>query len=400
MSPGLSAFWATMFMIFVMLTQRPLMALMRGQGSAGASLRQGFTDLVSGLEVGARNMIGIGVATAAAGIIVGTVSLTGIGLVMTEIVELLSGGNLIIMLVLVAVISLILGMGLPTTANYIVVSTLMAPVVVELGAQNGLLVPLIAVHLFVFYFGLMADVTPPVGLASFAAAAIARSDPIKTGVTAFFYSMRTAILPFLFIFNTQLLMIGIDGVGHLALTVGSAVLAMLVFAASTQGYFLVRSRLWESVALLLVTFTLFRPGFWWDMAYPPHESVPATRLMELVDKAPADERKRIFVEGTTLDGKDIRKGVLLPLGEPGPARERLRRIGLTLSQLGDEVQVAAVAFGSTAEKLGLEQSFRITSIEIPTDRPAKEWMFIPALALLGVVVMIQRRRRGAQPGAR
>jgi hypothetical protein len=154
------------------------------------------------------------------------------------------------------------------------------------------------------------------------------------------------------------------------------------------------------VALLLVTFTLFRPGFWWDMAYPPHESVPATRLMELVDKAPADERKRIFVEGTTLDGKDIRKGVLLPLGEPGPARERLRRIGLTLSQLGDEVQVAAVAFGSTAEKLGLEQSFRITSIEIPTDRPAKEWMFIPALALLGVVVMIQRRRRGAQPGAR
>ena len=153
-------------------------------------------------------MIGIGVATAAAGIIVGTVSLTGIGLVMTEVVELISGGNLMIMLLLVAFISLILGMGLPTTANYIVVSTLMAPVVVELGAQSGLLVPLIAVHMFVFYFGLMADVTPPVGLASFAAAAIARTDPIKTGVTAFFYSMRTAILPFLFIFNTQLLLIG------------------------------------------------------------------------------------------------------------------------------------------------------------------------------------------------
>ena len=167
-------------------------------------------------------MIGIGVATAAAGIIVGTVSLTGIGLVMTEVVELLSGGNLMLMLVLVAVVSLILGMGLPTTANYIVVSTLMAPVVVELGAQSGLIVPLIAVHLFVFYFGLMADVTPPVGLASFAAAAIARTDPIKTGVTAFFYSMRTAILPFLFIFNTQLLMIGISGPFHLALTIVSA----------------------------------------------------------------------------------------------------------------------------------------------------------------------------------
>jgi TRAP-type uncharacterized transport system fused permease subunit len=160
-----------MFMIFVMLTQRPLMALLRGEGALGAPTHARLQGPVAGLEAGARNMIGIGVATAAAGIIVGTVSLTGIGLVMTEVVELLSGGNLMLMLVLVAFISLVLGMGLPTTANYIVVSTLMAPVVVELGAQSGLLVPLIAVHLFVFYFGLMADVTPPVGLASFAAAA-------------------------------------------------------------------------------------------------------------------------------------------------------------------------------------------------------------------------------------
>ena len=395
MSPALSAFWATVFMIFVMLTQRPIIAAMRGRGEIGASVLQGLRDLVSGLEVGARNMIGIGVATAAAGIIVGTVSLTGIGLVMTEVVELLSGGNLMVLLVLVAVISLILGMGLPTTANYIVVSTLMAPVVVELGAQSGLLVPLIAVHLFVFYFGLMADVTPPVGLASFAAAAIARADPIKTGVTAFFYSMRTAILPFLFIFNTQLLMIGIDGVWHLALTVVSAVVAMLVFAAATQGYFLVRSRLWETVALLLVTFTLFRPGFWWDMVYPPYDELPPTRLMELVEKAPPGERKRIWVEGLNLDGKEIRKGVLLPLGAAAQARERLRKIGLTVSTLGDEVQVAAVQFGSQAEKLGLEQSFRITAIEMPADRPAKEWMFIPALALLALVVFVQRRRQKA-----
>ena len=271
MSPALSAFWATMFMIFVMLTQRPLMAMMRGRGGLGAAAWTGFRDLVAGLEAGARNMIGIGVATATAGIIVGTVSLTGIGLVMTEFVELLSGGNLMLMLVLVAFISLVLGMGLPTTANYIVVSTLMAPVVVELGAQSGLIVPLIAVHLFVFYFGLMADVTPPVGLASFAAAAIARSDPIKTGVTAFYYSMRTAILPFLFIFNTQLLLIGIDSTWHLVLTISSAVVAMLVFAAATQGYFLVRSRWWETIALLLITFTLFRPGYWWDMVYPPYQ---------------------------------------------------------------------------------------------------------------------------------
>ena len=393
MSPGLSAFWATMFMIFVMITQKPIIAAFRGEGGVGAATRLGFADLVDGLATGARNMIGIGVATAAAGIIVGTVSLTGVGLVMTELVELLSGGNLMLMLVLVALISLILGMGLPTTANYIVVSTLMAPVVVELGAQSGLIVPLIAVHLFVFYFGLMADVTPPVGLASFAAAAIARADPIKTGITAFAYSMRTAILPFLFIFNTQLLFIGLTGPFHLLLTVGSAIVAMLVFAAATQGYFVVRSRWYESLALLLVTFTLFRPGYWWDMIYPPYDMVPAAKMNQFIEEAPANSGKRLWIEGTNLNGDDVRKGVLLPLGPQGSARERLSSSGVSVVAQGDELLISGVKFGSPAEKLGIEQGYRIVSAEVPADRPDKEWMFIPALLLLIMVIGLQRMRR-------
>jgi TRAP transporter 4TM/12TM fusion protein len=397
MSPGLSAFWATMFMIFILLTQRPIQAAFRGRGDLLGAAKQGVADLVDGLATGARNMIGIGVATAAAGLIVGTVSLTGVGLVMTELVEAISGGNLMLMLVLVAVISLVLGMGLPTTANYIVVSTLMAPVVVELGAQSGLIVPLIAVHLFVFYFGLMADVTPPVGLASFAAAAVARTDPIKTGITAFWYSMRTAILPFLFIFNTQLLLIGITSAWHLALTFVSATVAMLVFAAATQGWFLVRTRWYETIALLLVTFTLFRPGFWWDMAFPPYEEAPATELMSFAETAPRNANKRIWIEGQTLEGRDVRKGVLLPLGEPGPARERLAQAGLRVVPLGDELQIIMVQFGSQAQKLGIEQGWRITGIEMPADRPVKEWMFVPALALLGLVVWLPRRRARQEP---
>lgn len=392
LSPGLSAFWATMFMVFIMLTQRPIQAYFRGRGDYGPAIKRGFSELIDGLVAGARNMIGIGVATAAAGIIVGTVSLTGIGLVMTELVELLSGGNLMVMLLLVALISLVLGMGLPTTANYIVVSTLMAPVVVELGSQSGLIVPLIAVHLFVFYFGLMADVTPPVGLASFAAAAIARTDPLKTGVTAFFYSMRTAILPFLFIFNTQLLMIGINSVWHLILTVGSAVIAMLVFAAATQGYFMVRSRWYETIALLLVTFTLFRPGFFWDTLYPPYEEAPGVQLLQFAETAPRNTQKRVWIEGENLDGKAISKGVLLPLGEPGPARERLSRAGIRVMPQGEELQILTVQFGSQAAKLGVEQGWRITKMEVPVQRPPKEWMFLPALLLLGLIIWLQRRR--------
>ena len=395
LSPGLSAFWATLFMMFVMLTQRPITAVFRGDGPLGDAFTLGLKELLDGLATGARNMIGIGVATAAAGIIVGTVSLTGIGLVMTELVELLSGGNLMLMLVLVAVISLILGMGLPTTANYIVVSTLMAPVVVELGAQSGLIVPLIAVHMFVFYFGLMADVTPPVGLASFAAAAIAKSDPIKTGVTAFFYSMRTAILPFLFIFNTQLLMIGLDGPFHLILTVASATIAMLVFAAATQGYFIVRSKWYESVAMLLVAFTLFRPGFWWDLVYPPYTHVPASQLTQSVESAPAGASKRLWIEGINLDGKEIKKGVLLPLGEPGSARDRLKNAGLMVMPEGDRMRIMQVKFGSRAEKLGFEQGFEIVSVEVAAERPDKEWMFVLAGLLLAGVVFNQRRRKNS-----
>src|SRR5690606_26471282 len=156
-SPQLSAFWATLFMIFIVVTQRPLKAFFRSHGHMFQEFTGGCVDLAQSVAAGARCMVGIGVATATASIVVGTVTLTGIGLVMTEFVEFLSGGTLLLMLIYTAVISLILGMGLPTTANYIVVSTLMAPVIVTLGAQNGLLVPLIAVHLFVFYFGILAD---------------------------------------------------------------------------------------------------------------------------------------------------------------------------------------------------------------------------------------------------
>ncbi|MCB1931579.1 MAG: TRAP transporter permease [Candidatus Accumulibacter sp.] len=392
LSPALSAFWATVFLMLILVTQRPIIAHFRKQGDPRAAVRQGFQDLLDGLVTGARNMIGIGIATAAAGIIVGTVTLTGIGLVMSELVELISGGNLMVMLGLVAVICLILGMGLPTTANYIVVSTLMAPVVVELGAQSGLLVPLIAVHLFVFYFGLMADVTPPVGLASYAAAGIARIDPIKVGVTAFGYSIRTAILPFMFIFNTQLLLIGIEGTAHLVLTIGTAVVANLVFAAATQGWFMARNRWWEAVALLLVTLTLFRPGFWMDMIHPPYDKVSPDRIMEVIEQAPADDRLRVWIEGEDINGKAIHKGVLLPLGEPAPALKRLNAIGLSLMASGDSVDIMGVKFGSRAAKLGIEQGFKITAIEVLAERPDKEWFFVPAFGLLALIVVIQRRR--------
>nr|WP_018231496.1 TRAP transporter permease [Thioalkalivibrio thiocyanodenitrificans] len=392
LSPGLSAFWAVMFMFFILLTQRPLTALFRGTHDYTDALLRGLKDLGDGLTQGARNMVGIGVATAAAGIIVGTVAMTGIGLVMTDLVELLSGGNLLLMLLLTALICLVLGLGLPTTANYIIVATLMAPVIVDLAAQNNLLIPLIAAHLFVFYFGIMADVTPPVGLASFAAAAVARADPIRTGVQAFWYSLRTVALPFFFVFNTQLLLIGITGAWQLTLTVFGALAGMLVFAAATQGYMLTRNRMAETALLLLVAFTLFVPGFWMDRFHPELETVDPQRLESLAEATPAGGHLRLLVEGMDADGRDVSRAVMLPMGDAGPGGERLTRAGLGTMVLGDQVSVSFVTFGSPAERLRIESGWQITGVMIPADRPAPEWFYLPALAVLSIIVGLQRRR--------
>ncbi|UFS57299.1 DUF3394 domain-containing protein [Comamonadaceae bacterium M7527] len=168
---------------------------------------------------------------------------------------------------------------------------------------------------------------------------------------------------------------------------------MLLFAAATQGYFLVRSKLWESAALLLITFTLFRPGFWWDMVYPPFAAIPAAQMAPLIEAAPANTGKRVWVEGLSLEGNEVRKGVLLPLGPEGSMKQRLAHSGLSVMTQGDGLLVSMVRFGSKAEKLGVEQGFVITQAEVSTDRPDKEWMFVPALGLLALVLLSQRRRK-------
>jgi TRAP transporter 4TM/12TM fusion protein len=399
LSPTLSAYWATVAMIVIVLTQRPLKTMFRQAGSAQAALAEGWKDFIDGMIAGARNMIGIGVATGAAGVIVGTVSLTGAHQVVGEFVEFLSGGSLILMLLLVAVMSLILGMGLPTTANYIVVSSLMAPVIVAVGAQSGLIVPLVAVHLFVFYFGILADDTPPVGLAAFAAAAISGGDPIKTGVQGFTYDIRTALLPFLFIFNTELLLIDV-GVGKAVFIFIVAVIAMMLFAAATQGYFMAKSRLWESVALLLVAFTLFRPGFWLNYVEPPYVDRPGTEIVQLADEAPENDNLRIVIRGPDFDDPDKISDLtmILPLGAKTDGESRLKALGIVVMETDgkaalDEPFPGTMAFQKLQDyEFYGDQPVEIATIQLNADRMPKEIFYIPALLLLIVVVLVQRRR--------
>ncbi|MBF9016432.1 MULTISPECIES: TRAP transporter permease [unclassified Oceanispirochaeta] len=273
-SPALAAFRAILALTALIFIQNIYKAVKKKESVKGA-IKHGFWQIGTSLVAGGKNMMGIGVAVASAGIIVGVVTL-GLGGIITEVIEVLSGGNFFLILIITAIASLILGMGLPTTANYIVMASLTAPVILTLGAKNGIVIPLIAAHLFVFFFGILADDTPPVGLAAFAAAAIAKSDPIKTGIQGFTYDIRTAILPFMFIFNTELLLIGVDSVGYALWIFASATMAMFAFAALTQGYFFIKNKWFEGVALGLGALTLLRPelvGGWIGLSSAPKQVV-------------------------------------------------------------------------------------------------------------------------------
>ncbi len=266
-SPQMAAFNAIFFLTLIMVLQRPAYAFLEKRKITAEVWLSGFVDIGHGMINGAKNMVPIAVATAVAGIVVGSVTLTGIGLILAEVIEELSGGYIVAILFFTAIVSLILGMGLPTTANYIVMAALTAPVIMSLAGDAGYLIPAIAAHLFVFYFGILADDTPPVGMAAYAAAGIARSNPIKTGLQGFAYDIRTAILPFAFFFNNKLLLIaGVDALdpnnpaawqwitnpGEIMLIFFTAAAGMFAFSSATQGWVLTKTSGIERLLLLAV----------------------------------------------------------------------------------------------------------------------------------------------------
>ncbi len=231
-----------------------------GPAEAAAARR-----LVEACYMGARNMASVAMTCACAGIIVGVVTLTGVGLNLSSIVVDASAGSLYLGLFLTMVACLVLGMGVPTTPTYIIMATLTAPALVALGQSQGLAIPLVAVHLFVFYFGILADDTPPVGLAAYAAAGIARSDPFKTGIRAFTLDMRTFLLPFMFITAPAMLLIDTTWYEAAWIFV-TATVGMYGLAAAMQGHLITEARWWERAVLFVAAVMLVKPGIYTDVA--------------------------------------------------------------------------------------------------------------------------------------
>ncbi len=396
MSPGLSVTWAIVTMVTVMLTQHPITDAFRKKGAAPSTgFKRGFHELLDGMVAGSRNMVGIALAMGAAGIIVGVVSITGLGLIMTEIIDTVSGGNVMLMLLFTALMCMILGMGLPTTANYIVVASVMAQPFVTLASQHGIIVPLIAVHLFVFYFGLISGTTPPVAIDAFAGAAVARADPMKTAINSFFYDIRTSILPFIFVFNPGLLLIGIEHWWGYIVIATTAIVAMMTFGAATKGHFMAKSRKWESAVLLMVAFSLIRPGFWLDRIEAPFITVNPLKIETIASEQPAGANIRLLVEGESFSGDMLQKVVLLPLGPSGESgvKRLYEHAGIGVDLADGKAVVSDLKVNGAAQKWGVDFDWVILELQLPADRMAKEWFYIPVIALLMLIVMIQLRRK-------
>jgi TRAP transporter 4TM/12TM fusion protein len=394
-----SVFYSILSMMVIVVLQHVVAAVRSGERTIVDALALGIAEIYAGLVAGARNMIGIAVAVAGAGIIVGAVSSTGLNNALVDVVEAISGGNVFILLGLTAVLCLILGMGLPTTANYLVVASLLAGVVVELGGAAGLVLPLIAVHLFVFYFGILADDTPPVCLAAFAAAAISRADPIKTGIQGFTYDIRTAILPFVFIFNPELLLVGVESVWHGLMVFVVSLIAILCFSAATQGWFLVKTKWYEIVLLLVVVLALFRPDFVLDQFSPAYAPVAADRFVAGEISLEEGRRLRMHVVRETPYGDRFK---LFVMEAPAQADAgKLGPYGLLVEATGDgRYEVLDLAFKGPAETIGIRFGDYVTEVDVEQlGRPPKEIVYPFALALLGLIIGMQLVRRRAAAAA-
>ena len=354
------------------------------------AIKTWFNQTIVGFEKGALNMVGVGIAIATAGIIVGAVGSTGLSTNLIIVIEFIAKDNVVILLFLTIILCLILGMGLPTTANYVVVASLMATVLVDVGNASGFVFPLIAVHLFVFYFGLMADVTPPVGLASYAAAAISGGDPLKTGLQAFWYSLRTGILPIVFLFNHELLLIGIENVWHGLLVIITSLIGILVFTSATQAWFINRLRWYEIIIFLLISISLLAPEFILNKFYPKYNYMDINKIHLM--KVDFNKEARFKVTRPSNYGE--RYKLIVIKKNTFETEYSLEQYGLSLIREENRVIVDTLQWNGSAKKSGFETGDYISEFKIENaDRPNKGIIYPIAILLLIIFGYLNYRRK-------
>ena len=380
-----SIFFATITLVLVNLIN----LLIKNEIKKDA-LKEWFNQTIVGFEKGALNMVAVGIAIATAGIIVGAVGSTGLSTNLIIVIESIAKDNVTILLFLTIILCLLLGMGLPTTANYVVVASLMATVLVDVGNASGFIFPLIAVHLFVFYFGLMADVTPPVGLASYAAAGISGGDPLRTGVQAFWYSLRTGILPIVFLFNHELLLIGIENIWHGLIVIITSLIGILVFTSATQGWFINKLKWYEIIIFLVISISLLSPDFVLNKFYPKYNYEEITKINSM--KLDSTKEIQIKITRPSLYGERYKLFVISK--NTFEDKFTLEDYGITLMKQDDKVVVDNLKWNGEAKKSGFEMGDYISEFKIEnSDRPSKNIVYPIAILLLVVFGYFNLKRK-------
>jgi len=380
-----SIFYATVSLILVNLVY----LLIKNSFSKDA-LKIWFNQTIVGFEKGALNMVGVGIAIATAGIIVGAVGSTGLSTNLIIVIESIAKDNVTILLFLTIILCLLLGMGLPTTANYVVVASLMATVLVDVGNASGFIFPLIAVHLFVFYFGLMADVTPPVGLASYAAAAISGGDPLKTGLQAFWYSLRTGILPIVFLFNHELLLIGIENIWHAFVVIITSLAGILVFTSATQGWFINKLKWYEIIVFLIISISLLSPEFVLNKFYPKYNYQDINNINSVI----LDPKKEVRFKVTRPSLYGDRYKLFVIDKNTFEEEYNLEDYGINLVKENNKIIVDNLKWNGQAKKSGFEMGDYISEFKIEnSNRPSKLFVYPIAILFLLIFGYLNYRRK-------
>ena len=380
-----SIFYATISLILVNLIN-----ILIKQKNFKDALKVWFNQTIVGFQKGAINMVAVGIAIATAGIIVGAVGSTGLSTNLIIVIESVARDNVIILILLTIVLCLLLGMGLPTTANYVVVASLMSMVLVDVGNASGYIFPLIAVHLFVFYFGLMADVTPPVGLASYAAAGISGGDPLKTGVQAFWYSLRTGILPIVFLFNHELLLIGIENIWHGLIVIVTSLIGILVFTSATQMWFFSKLRWYEIIVFLTIAISLLSPDFVLNKFYPKYEYKDFKNL----HLANLEPNKEVHLKVTRPSEYGERYKLFVIQKNTFKKNFNLKEYGINLIKDEDKLIVDTLKWNGLAKKQGFEMGDIISEFKVENlNRPNKGIVYPIALLLLFIFGYFNYRRK-------
>ena len=394
LSPQLSVWWSVCIALLILASLEALRTWLRQRRfSSVIDFYRGSRPIDALLQLSvttARRMLPITLATACAGIIVGAITLSGLQQILGDIVLNAAGDSLALLLVFLALASLVLGLGLPTTPNYILISSLFATVLLSATEHYGLSVSLVAIHLFILYFGVLADDTPPVGLCSYAASAISGGNPIQTGIRAFALDTRTAILPFAFIFNPDLLLLDLGPWEAIMVTLVS-LLAMYLFSSVLQSWLLVRNRWPESLLLLLASLILLCPQWLHSQLFPPWRDQPVSILLE---KAPASGAQKFRIE--LRDADDEERRLLSFNSQPGlPLSETmLQATGLMID---DDGVVEEVDLFSAADDVEIAPGWSVAILEAERARDiSPRWLWLLALALAGIAVSSQWRRRNLE----